>query len=255
MSWAKTIIQKLQRFGAELYSSNGNYACLNSVCLQFMDEQADDVVEKNAIVIHRDVYERKPQQLLFRLKSILGLNLTTLYARDTEVVNISRIQAEKFIDANHLIGFGGGKTFLGLRDDTELVAVAVFSKILYMKYEDPPYYSVELERYCSLVDTTVVGGLDKMIKAYLKEHEVDDIVTYVDKEWMDTSRASVSGYGKLGFEVVGETEPLLLRLIKKIGKESWYGMSSPSPDMYRDPLRRGKIYPSTPLRMTRTFIM
>lgn len=155
------------------------------------------------IHLHRDIWESRKLQVLSRLDSIFNINTDNIYARNTEVISISKPEAKQFLDTNHLMGFGGGKTFIGLRDDTELVAVAAFSKILLMKYEQPPYNSVELERYCSLQGTTVVGGLDKLIKAYLNENNVDDIITYVDKEWSDGS-----SYLNLGFKAIGETEPL-----------------------------------------------
>jgi hypothetical protein len=215
--WKDRLILELQQTGIQFDRTDTNLVTIGESVFQLIGSESEPTFEQKGIIIHQDVFERKAIQLVSRIKSIVGQNLSTVYARDTSVLEITKEQASEFINDNHLIGFGGGKTFLGLRDDTELVAVAVFSKILYMKYEDPPYHSVELERYCSLVDTTVVGGLDKMIKAYLKEFEVDDIVTYVDKEWMDTSRASVSGYGKLGFEVVRETEPLTF----KVNKENW----------------------------------
>mgnify|MGYP000070417793 CR=1 FL=1 len=101
------------------------------------------------------------------------------------------------------MGFGGGKTFLGLFEKEQLVAVAVFSKTRHMKREDPPYYSTELERFCSIPDTTIVGGLDKFIQYFRKEHLTDDLITYIDKEW-----SKGEAYLKLGFKKVGETPPL-----------------------------------------------
>ena len=175
-------------------------------------EERDDhsVILEDKITLHRDIYENRKHQVLSRLDSLFGKNQTTIYARNTNVVTLSKSEAEQFVNNNHLMGYGGGKVFLGLRDDTELVAVVVFSKILFMKYENPPYYSVELERYCSLTGTTVLGGLDKLIKAYLKDHEVNDVVTYIDKEW-----SNGSSYLKIGFEKVEETSPILFQVDRK----------------------------------------
>lgn len=161
------------------------------------------IVINGKIHLHRDIWERRQEQVISRLDSIFGKNTGSIFARNTRPVTLDKTTAQTFLNTNHLLGFGGGKTFIGLKDDTELVAVAVFSKILFKKYEDPPYYSVELVRYCSLQGSTVAGGLDKLIKAYLEEHNVDDIVTSIDKEW-----SNGSSYKKLGFEIIGETEPL-----------------------------------------------
>lgn len=141
--------------------------------------------------------------MISRISSLVGINKNKIHGRKTKVREISKKEAADFIEANHLMGFGGGKSFLGLHSQDQLVAVAVFSKIRYMKYENPPYYSVELERFCSLECTTVIGGLDKLIKAYIKENSTDDIITYVDKEW-----SSGDAYYKLGFKFVDETPAL-----------------------------------------------
>lgn len=105
------------------------------------------------------------------------------------------------------MGFGGGKTFLGLFEKERLVAVAAFSKILFMKYENPPYYSAELERFCSLAGVTVVGGLDKLVKYYVNNYKTDDLITYVDQNWSDGA-----AFKKLGFELIGETEALTFKV-------------------------------------------
>ena len=212
-NWTDEIIGALQKSGAVLSKQTLHTACLNNQWISFIDPcMPEENHESFVICVHYDLYKRRKAMVLSRLISLLGLNLSTVYARDTTVVDLTKGEAETFVNANHLMGFGGGKTFVGLRDDTELVAVAVFSKILFMKYEDPAYYSVELERYCSLTDTTVAGGLGKLIKGYLQRHKVDDIVTYIDKEWSEGQT-----YLKFGFEIVAETEPLVF----EVNRQSW----------------------------------
>lgn len=155
------------------------------------------------IVLHEDVYRRRKPLVLARLASQLGLNTLRIHGRKTRVMEIDKAIAENFLNENHLMGFGGGVTFLGLYNSQILVAVAVFAKVRFMKYENPTYYSGELERYCSLVNTTVVGGLDKLIAHYCQSQRVDDLVTTVDLEW-----SLGRSYLNLGFEEVGRTEGL-----------------------------------------------
>jgi hypothetical protein len=169
----------------------------------FKKDSDNLIIINEKIHLHRDIWESRQIQVISRIESILNQNTNAIYARNTSVIELDKDSAQLFLDDNHLMGYGGGEVFLGLRDDTEVVAVAVFSKILFMKYEDPQYFSVELERYCSLQGTTVVGGLDKLIKAYINDNPVDDIVTYIDKEWSDGS-----SFVKIGFEVMGETDPI-----------------------------------------------
>lgn len=187
---------------------------INDVSFRFVPAGEDhESLSSAEIIIHEDLFHRRKEQLIARMRSVAGLNSKRVHGRQTRIKELSREEAKRFTDAHHLMGFGGGKTFLGLVDREQLVAVAIFSKIRWMKYENPPYNSVELERFCVLTDTTVVGGLDKLIRHYLRIHEVDDIVTYIDKEWSDGS-----AFLKLGFEWVEDTAPLMFCVDKETYK-------------------------------------
>jgi hypothetical protein len=169
--------------------------------------------EKNQVILHEDIYLERRQQVLSRLISLCGLNQQRIHGRKTRIAMVDRKTAIHFFDAHHLMGFGGGKIFPGLYFENELVALASFSKPLFMKYENPSYYSTELIRFCSLSGVTVVGGLDKIIQAFIALYPTDDMITYVDKEWSDGS-----AYKRLGFQCIGETQPL--RFTLKNGKRT-----------------------------------
>lgn len=177
--------------------------------LKFKDIDDKTVRIQDRVILHRDLFERRPKQVSLRLSSLFGYNHLSEFARNTKVVELEKEEAQHFIEEHHLMGFGGGSVFLGLRDEVELVAVAVFSKIRFMKYENPPYNSVELERYCSLSGTNVVGGMDKLIRAYLKEYSVQDMITYVDLEW-----STGESYLKLGFQEIDRTPALQFKIDK-----------------------------------------
>ncbi|MCH2234065.1 MAG: hypothetical protein MK078_07415 [Crocinitomicaceae bacterium] len=72
-----------------------------------------------------------------------------------------------------------------------------------MKHENPPYYSSELMRFCTAFNTSIRGGLDKILKYYINEHRPDDIITYVDKEW-----SNGKNFERIGFKNVGSTPAL-----------------------------------------------
>ena len=183
--------------------SDGFYQIEDKKVCFFSSDTEPELTNDASIVIHEDVFRSSPEKVISRMRSVLGMNERTVFARKTKAKKNEKRRAKAFVDRHHLLGYGGGYDHYGLLKDDELVAVAVFSKIRKMKYENPPYDSVELERFCSLKNTTVVGGLDKLIKTYLKNHQTDDIVTYIDKEW-----SSGKGFLQLGFEMVEETSSL-----------------------------------------------
>ena len=181
----------------------------NEIPLKLIPTGSDNLgYSTNELVLHEDIYLARRKQVLSRLVSICGLNQQRIHGRKTRITMVDKTLANQFFDTHHLMGFGGGKIFPGLYFENELVALASFSKPLFMKYENPPYYSTELIRFCSLSSVTVIGGLDKLIKAFIKHYQTDDIITYVDKEWSDGK-----SYKQLGFDLIGETEPLHFKLV------------------------------------------
>lgn len=161
-------------------------------------------------LIHEDIYHQRLVQLLGRMRSVLNLNTSKIHGRKTHASLISDKKAGEFLELNHLMGHGGGAFYYGLIRNEELVAVAAFSKPRFMKHETPTYYSTELVRYCSKIGTTVTGGLDKLIRHYIENHETDDLITYIDKEWSDGK-----SFVKLGFNIVDETAPILFAINSK----------------------------------------
>lgn len=209
-NWILDIVKELTVSRAQLHQVNDFTWNINNQLICFVPAQTDFYLdEREAILIHEDFYHTRKAQLLSRLRSQLGLNTKRIHGRMTRIAEVNRNQAEKFVNENHLMGFSGGKTFVGLFFKEELVAVATFSKIILMRYEEPTYYSVMHERFCSASDITVVGGLDKLMRYYAKTYKTDDIVTQIDSDW-----SFGKSYLKLGFEKVSVTPPILFAVDK-----------------------------------------
>ena len=84
-----------------------------------------------------------------------------------------------------------------------LIAVATFSNARRWVKEGKEIRSFEWTRYASLPDLRVSGGMGKMLKAFIKEVQPDDIMSYADLEW---SEGEV--YERLGFEAETRKEPV-----------------------------------------------
>lgn len=209
--WIHETLHQLESFGAVVESKSNLIWKVNDQLICFVPAKSEnDSGKANTIIIHEDLFHTRKNQLFMRLKSQLGLNENRIHGRSTRVVEITRKQAEKFVEENHLLGYNSGKLFLGLMHKEELVAVAIFSRMRFMKYEDPTYNSTELERFCSLANTTVVGGLDKLIHHFSKNYKSDDLVTMIDLEWSEGK-----SYLNLGFEEVMRTPPILFAVHEK----------------------------------------
>jgi hypothetical protein len=136
-----------------------------------------------------------------RILSLIGVS-RSIYARETIVGEISREELDKFLVINHLNSPVTAKHRYGLYHQQNLVAVAAFSRSCPIQSGGITYKSHELIRYCSLLNTTVVGGLSKLISHFEHDKKPEHLMTYVDKEWSDGG-----AYKKLGFKSVMTTPP------------------------------------------------
>lgn len=66
------------------------------------------------------------------------------------------------------------------------------------------YRSYELIRFCSVLGSTVIGGLDKLLQHFIRHHHPDDIMTYADRDWGEGK-----AYLSIGFDAVETTDPVL----------------------------------------------
>lgn len=123
-----------------------------------------------------------------RLRSLLGTIKHKIYARNTLVRGIKF--PKEFLNTNHMQGAGSPTKYnLGLFKEDELVAVMTFSKPRFNNN-----YDYELVRYCSLVNTTVIGGASKLLKAF-RINNKGSIISYADRRW-----STGNLYKALGFE-------------------------------------------------------
>jgi hypothetical protein len=155
-----------------------------------------------------------------------------IYARQTIAKRIDRITARHFLLQHHLWGTTHSKYSYGLYDKTtrnlgnnnhtdtdtnmvqgQLVAVATFSSRRNVRrgqgQEQRIYHSYELIRTCSCSDTSIVGGISKLISAFIQdkstpEKPVDDIVTVIDRDW----GIGQSNWYTLGFSTVATMLPI-----------------------------------------------
>jgi very-short-patch-repair endonuclease len=129
-----------------------------------------------------------------RLLSKVGHN-NKIFARKTKIGSIPALNANYFLNSNHIQGACPASVRYGLYDGDELVAVMTFGKSRFSKK-----YEWELLRYCS--SKQVIGGASKLFKHFQREHNPTSVVSYSDKMW-NTGKV----YEKLGFEYSHASAP------------------------------------------------
>jgi uncharacterized C2H2 Zn-finger protein len=136
------------------------------------------------------------------LKQYSGRTETTVYARTTELKELSRKEGNAFLVKNHLQGAAVASHYLGLYYNTELVSVMTFCKLRVATGLSHVENHYELLRFCSKLNTTVVGGASKLFTFFTKKYKPARVLTYANRDW---SQGNV--YTKLGMTFVGTTPP------------------------------------------------
>ncbi len=172
-----------------------------------------------AVVIWEDYWLARKSVVQSRLAAMLGIS-AKIPARLTLARRIDNAATTQFLEANHLNGSAMSKFRYGLflpkryyrvlpadfaidrSADELLVGVATFSNARIFEQDGEPFRSHELIRFASLQGTNVVGALDKLLNAFIREKSPDDIMTYADLEWSDGR-----SYKRLGFEERGSMPP------------------------------------------------
>lgn len=172
-----------------------------------------------AVVLWEDYWLARKSIAQSRLAAMLGMS-AKIPARLTLARRIDNATTAQFLDANHLNGNTMSKFRYGLflpkryyrvlpddfvfdaSADELLVAVATYSNARIFEQNGEPFRSHELIRFASLLNTNVVGALDKLLNAFIREKMPDDIMTYADLEWSDGR-----SYKRLGFEERGYMAP------------------------------------------------
>lgn len=172
-----------------------------------------------AVVIWEDYWLSRKSIVQSRLAAMLGQS-AKIPARLTLARRIDNATTTQFLETNHLNGSTMSKFRYGLFLSKRyyrvlpegfvfdasaaelLVAVATFSNARIFEQNGEPFRSHELIRFVSLLNTNVVGALDKLLNAFIREKAPDDIMTYADLEWSDGR-----SYKRLGFEERGNIPP------------------------------------------------
>ena len=138
------------------------------------------------------------------IRNVLKCNPIKIPARKCEVREISAIESVDFLNQNHRQGSVNAPTRLGLFYNDKLVSVMTFGKMRLTVGTGKEDLSEcwELSRFCSLLNTTVIGGADKLFKYFVSHYQPAKIRSFSD-------RAHTRGtlYTKLGFNEIRRSAP------------------------------------------------
>jgi len=155
----------------------------------------------NIQIVHvfEDEWVNKPEIVKSRLLSLIGKCPNKIFARKCTIKEVNSVIANQFINQHHLQGAGRANIKLGLYYNDELVSIMTFLKNDVSKR----IVGWELNRFCSKINTTVVGGADKLFKHFVKNYDPERITSFSDRRWSSDHTV----YTKLGFDFIHYSPP------------------------------------------------
>lgn len=165
-----------------------------------------DMCEKLGIqLVHifSDEWRDKRDVCESMIKHRLGITKRKIFARNCVVRDVSLRDSKGFLEKTHLAGFVRSFFSRGLYHEDELVAL--------LSVREPMQRSaypglLEVARFSTALDTSVVGALGKLIKHIVKNDlpplGKSGLMTYVDRKI-----GKGSGYSRAGMKFFGKTLP------------------------------------------------
>lgn len=159
------------------------------------------------IQIFEDEWLHKKDIVKSRIKNILKIDSTILYARKCEVRFLTNKESKQFLDENHLQGYKYAKYSIGLIFNGLIVQCMTFSDINSRVNGIKQYASGIFEnvRSCSKMNYNVVGGFERMLKYFETNVKPVQIISFADRRW--SSLLKEPFYIRLGFDFVSKTGP------------------------------------------------
>jgi hypothetical protein len=156
------------------------------------------------ITVFEDEIYNKFDIVISRICQALGIIKHKVFARNCDVREISANEANGFFEKNHLQGKSNSVKAWGLFNNNKLIAACGVGNLLRKRISNKNV--LELKRFCSLINYTVVGGANKLFKhvvMYAKKLGYDEIRSYCDMRYANIFNVV---YDILGFKLLTLTK-------------------------------------------------
>jgi len=222
IEWLHTIvynvIERDREFGVEvdIYLPEYNLAIEFNGLYWHSEEYKDkkyhlnktNILKKaNISLIHiwEDDWDYKQDIVKSIILNKLYLINNKVYARNCKVSLVNKVDSNDFLDSNHIQGKTRSLYNIGLYHREKLVSIMCFNYKNGSSKND-----IELVRFCSKIDTVVIGGSSKLFNFFIKKYKFNKIISFSDISLFDGGL-----YEKLGFTNTENTPPNFWWIVDK----------------------------------------
>jgi hypothetical protein len=170
--------------------------------------------KKGIRIIHiwEDDWNFKNNIIKSQIKSWIGLVDNRVFARKCYIKEINDNSIVRdFLNTNHIQGHVNSVLKLGLYHKEDLLSIMTFNKFEGRKKMVNNGWN--LNRFCNLLNTSVLGGASKLLKYFELNYDTKRIISYADVDWSDGLL-----YHNIGFELINKSNPDYKYIIDGIRK-------------------------------------
>jgi len=119
----------------------------------------------------------------------LGVS-SKISARKCIIQEVNYRETKSFLKLNHIQGYAVSSFNIGLYYNNDLVALATFGKPRFEK--EKKHY--ELIRFCNKINTTVIGGFQRLLKHFENSAKPEKLISYVDLRYFNGNSYISAGF-------------------------------------------------------------
>jgi hypothetical protein len=150
------------------------------------------------IQIFEDEYQYHKEIVLEKIKYIIGKteNKPKIYARNCTIVEVNNETAKKFLERNHIQGYGKSSICLSAMYNGKIIAVMTFKSFKNDEWE--------LTRFATDYNYICCGVGSKLFKYFVNRYKPNLVKSFADRRW---TLSEDNLYSKMGFELDGILKP------------------------------------------------
>lgn len=160
-----------------------------------------EAAKKGVKLIHifEDEWTNHKEIVIDKIKHLLGKNndKEKIFARKCFINEISKNDAEAFLNKNHIQDFTPSTIYIGCFHKYELIGVMSF-----LRENDNCW---NLNRFSTNIKYICCGVGGKLLKYFIRKYNPVNIKSFADRRWTFNNGENI--YNKLGFNFINELKP------------------------------------------------
>lgn len=168
------------------------------------------------IHIWEDDWDYKQNITKSIIKNKINLTDYKIFARKCDIREVNYLDCKSFLNENHIQGVVNNSLGVGLYYNNDLVSLMTFDHFEGRKKMIGDEWN--LNRFCNLLNTSVVGGASRLLKYFILKYSPNRIISYADRSWSDGGLYNKIGFNQLYFS---ESDYKYLHNCRRINKSRY----------------------------------